>query len=153
MIEGIHIRIVFVVPLLAQITAHDQAVLDMKLARDSLKKYQAKLEIIMAKEKDIARTLLRDGKRYSRRRVSLYSGVDIRGFVSKQIESCASIEKEEIPRAVVGSIDRTVEQHPTDGFLSINTSCTFSFGCTDGYLSLRSTPLSSSRSKLRCSKR
>eukprot|EP01102_Stenamoeba_stenopodia_P016280 TRINITY_DN566_c1_g7_i1.p1 TRINITY_DN566_c1_g7~~TRINITY_DN566_c1_g7_i1.p1 ORF type:complete len:257 (-),score=89.28 TRINITY_DN566_c1_g7_i1:43-813(-) len=46
-----------------KITAHDQAVLDMKLARDSLKKYQARLEIIMAKEKEIARTLLRDGKR------------------------------------------------------------------------------------------
>lgn len=46
-----------------KITPHDQAVLDMKLARDSLKKYQARLEIIMAKEKDIARALLRDGKR------------------------------------------------------------------------------------------
>lgn len=47
----------------ADITQQDQAVLDLKRQRDSLKKYQRRLEAQMEKERDLAKQLLRDGKR------------------------------------------------------------------------------------------
>ena len=47
----------------ADITQQDQAVLDLKRQRDSLKKYQRKLEAQMEKERELAKQLLRDGKR------------------------------------------------------------------------------------------
>ncbi|KAI6655062.1 Charged multivesicular body protein 6-like [Oopsacas minuta] len=45
------------------VSQQDQAVLDLKLQRDKLKRYQNKLEIQMEKERELAKKLLRDGKR------------------------------------------------------------------------------------------
>jgi hypothetical protein len=46
-----------------KVTPHDRAVLDLKLARDKLKIYQNNMEKVMAREREMARQLLKDGKR------------------------------------------------------------------------------------------
>ena len=47
----------------ADVTRQDQAVLDLKLQRDKLQRYQRKLGAQMEKERELAKKLLRDGKR------------------------------------------------------------------------------------------
>ncbi|KAJ3095771.1 Vacuolar protein sorting-associated protein 20 [Phlyctochytrium planicorne] len=43
-----------------RITAHDKAILDLKVQRDKLKQYQKKLEIIVAKEVEVAKHHLKN---------------------------------------------------------------------------------------------
>eukprot|EP01116_Phalansterium_solitarium_P015546 TRINITY_DN3440_c0_g1_i1.p1 TRINITY_DN3440_c0_g1~~TRINITY_DN3440_c0_g1_i1.p1 ORF type:complete len:267 (+),score=120.06 TRINITY_DN3440_c0_g1_i1:210-1010(+) len=46
-----------------RVTQHDKAVLDLKVQRDKLKVYQKKCEAVIAREVELARQLLADGKR------------------------------------------------------------------------------------------
>lgn len=44
-------------------TSHDQVVLDIKITRDKVSKYQKQLQTLMQRETEIAKQLLREGKR------------------------------------------------------------------------------------------
>eukprot|EP00019_Armaparvus_languidus_P003706 CAMPEP_0168591092 /NCGR_PEP_ID=MMETSP0420-20121227/6939_1 /TAXON_ID=498008 /ORGANISM="Pessonella sp." /LENGTH=208 /DNA_ID=CAMNT_0008626839 /DNA_START=24 /DNA_END=647 /DNA_ORIENTATION=- len=46
-----------------KITAHDQATLDLKVQRDKLRQYQKRCKIVMDKETEIAKQLLKQGKK------------------------------------------------------------------------------------------
>jgi charged multivesicular body protein 6 len=47
----------------AKVNSHDKAVLDLKVQRDKLKQYQKRCEQVLAKETEIARALLKEGKK------------------------------------------------------------------------------------------
>ncbi|KAK1925786.1 Snf7-domain-containing protein [Papiliotrema laurentii] len=46
-----------------KITAHDRAVLDLKLQRDKMKQYQKRIQVVLDKEQEIARQALKDGNK------------------------------------------------------------------------------------------
>lgn len=45
------------------VTPHDRAILDLKIQRDKLQQYQKKIELILIKETDIARTFLANNQK------------------------------------------------------------------------------------------
>merc|ERR1711935_1299910 len=47
----------------SRITAQDQAVLDLKRQRDKLQQYQKKIETSLEKDRELAKKLLKDGKK------------------------------------------------------------------------------------------
>lgn len=47
----------------SRITEHDKVILQLKQQRDKLKQYQKRITINLEKERDIAKTLLKDGKK------------------------------------------------------------------------------------------
>eukprot|EP01061_Rhynchopus_euleeides_P001387 TRINITY_DN10977_c0_g3_i1.p3 TRINITY_DN10977_c0_g3~~TRINITY_DN10977_c0_g3_i1.p3 ORF type:complete len:220 (+),score=92.18 TRINITY_DN10977_c0_g3_i1:1218-1877(+) len=47
----------------SQVTNHDRAVLELKVSRDKLCKYQKKLTVLIEKEVDASKTLLKEGKK------------------------------------------------------------------------------------------
>eukprot|EP01027_Heterolobosea_sp_BB2_P001660 GEZU01002483.1.p1 GENE.GEZU01002483.1~~GEZU01002483.1.p1 ORF type:complete len:215 (-),score=78.20 GEZU01002483.1:370-1014(-) len=47
----------------SRITQHDKAVLDLKVQRDKLKQYQKKINDVIERETEIARVLLKEGKK------------------------------------------------------------------------------------------
>ena len=47
----------------SRITEQDKAILNLKKTRDQLKKYQKKVESDLEKEKELAKRLLKDGKK------------------------------------------------------------------------------------------
>ncbi|XP_022091393.1 charged multivesicular body protein 6-A-like isoform X1 [Acanthaster planci] len=47
----------------SRVTEQDKAVLQLKEQRDKLKQYQRKIEANLAREREVAKTLLRDGKK------------------------------------------------------------------------------------------
>lgn len=47
----------------SRVTAQDRAVLQLKQQRDKLKQYQKKLELNLERDRELARTLLKDGKK------------------------------------------------------------------------------------------
>jgi charged multivesicular body protein 6 len=46
-----------------RVTQHDKAVLDLKVQRDKLKQYQKQCDAVLARETEIARKLLKEGKK------------------------------------------------------------------------------------------
>ena len=47
----------------SRVTEQDKAVLQLKTQRDKLKQYQKKIQINLEKERELAKTLLKDGKK------------------------------------------------------------------------------------------
>ncbi|KAK4874530.1 hypothetical protein RN001_013890 [Aquatica leii] len=47
----------------SRVTEHDRAVLQLKQQRDKLKLYQKRIELTLAKDRELARVLLKDGKK------------------------------------------------------------------------------------------
>eukprot|EP01137_Pigoraptor_chileana_P021699 Opistho-2@85727 len=46
-----------------RVTAHDRAVLDLKVQRDKLKQYQKKIQVVLEREIELARQAVREGKK------------------------------------------------------------------------------------------
>ncbi|GFZ45079.1 hypothetical protein JCM24511_02805 [Saitozyma sp. JCM 24511] len=49
-----------------KITAHDRAILDLKLQRDKMKQYQKRLQVVLDREQEIAKEALQAGNKASR---------------------------------------------------------------------------------------
>mmetsp|Transcript_19596 Transcript_19596/g.33633 ORF Transcript_19596/g.33633 Transcript_19596/m.33633 type:complete len:221 (+) Transcript_19596:179-841(+) len=75
-----------------RITAHDQAVLDLKVQRDKLRQYQKKIEVVIQREDEVVRELLQQ-KRKDRALVALKKKKYQQHLLSKADAMIENVEK------------------------------------------------------------
>ncbi|KEI39932.1 uncharacterized protein L969DRAFT_86532 [Mixia osmundae IAM 14324] len=75
-----------------KITPQDRAILDLKLQRDKLKRYQVKIESILQREKEIAREALQNGNK-SRALLALRRRKYQEGLLGKTDEQLSTLQQ------------------------------------------------------------